>query len=254
MGILRAAASSIDGMYADVWREYFICDSLPADLLMLQVQKRVSEKSGNNGSDDLISNKSLIVVNEGQCALITNMGKIIAVYEEPGEHEFIDPEFSNGVKGVMKNFWKRFSFGGDVPPAIHRVYYINTKECMGVPLNDMAPIPLRMADRRFINSVENSVKISGVYSFRITDPVKFYKFAQMTGKRGYVRSSLISQINSEIYTHLRSSASSIIKNITLPHEVLEHIPELQAVVEKKYSEILEEKRGISIVSAAINVS
>ena len=75
MGLIKAAAAAAGGVFADEWKEYFKCDSLPKDVLMRKGRK--TSPSNNKGNDDMISNGSKIDVADGQAALIIEDGKII---------------------------------------------------------------------------------------------------------------------------------------------------------------------------------
>ena len=71
MGLIKAAAGALGGGLADQWREYFYCDSLDAEILVAKGEKRVSGRSSNKkGDENIISNGSVIAVNEGQCMII----------------------------------------------------------------------------------------------------------------------------------------------------------------------------------------
>ena len=66
MGLIKAAMGAAGGVLADQWKEYFYCDALPQDVLMVKGQKRVSSRSSNTkGSDNVISNGSVVVVAVG---------------------------------------------------------------------------------------------------------------------------------------------------------------------------------------------
>ena len=85
MGLIRAAAGAAGGVLADQWKEYFYCESIPADVLAVKGQKRVSGRSSNTkGSDNIISNGSVIAIADGQCMLIVEQGKVVDVCAEPG--------------------------------------------------------------------------------------------------------------------------------------------------------------------------
>ena len=71
MGLIRAALGSAAGVMADQWKEYFYCDALPVNVLAVRGRKRVSGTSSNtSGSDNIISNGSVIAVADGQCMMI----------------------------------------------------------------------------------------------------------------------------------------------------------------------------------------
>ena len=75
MGLIRAALSAAGSVLADQWKEYFYCSALPNDVLAAKGQKRT--RGGNHGSDNVISNGSVIAVADGQCMMIVEQGKIV---------------------------------------------------------------------------------------------------------------------------------------------------------------------------------
>ena len=77
MGIIKAAAGAIGGVMADQWKEYFYCDALSKDVLVVKGQKRTSGRSSNTkGSDNIITNGSGIAVANGQCMMIVEREKL----------------------------------------------------------------------------------------------------------------------------------------------------------------------------------
>lgn len=67
MGLIKAGMGALGGTLADQWKEFFYCDSLDKDVLMVKGQKRTSRRSSNNGEDNIITNGSGIAVADGQC-------------------------------------------------------------------------------------------------------------------------------------------------------------------------------------------
>ena len=217
---------------------------------MVRVHKTVSENSGNNGNDDVITNKSIIVVNDGQAAIVVSQGKVISVYTEPGEHTFEDSEHS-GLKGMAKDFGRRFTFAGDAPPVTQRVYIINTKEIMGKPLETNSPIPIHIKDSRTGLSIDGSVSISGTYSYRITDPVKFYKFAGPAGEKAWNNLYLSSQMDSEMKTALQYAVYKLTNTGVRPSELPAYANALCDILKQEISDKWCSLRGIEISSMAL---
>ena len=85
MGLLKAGMGASGGVMADQWKEYIYCESMPADVLACKGCKRTGDRSSNvHGEDNVISNGSVIAVNDGQGMLVVQDGKIIEVALEPG--------------------------------------------------------------------------------------------------------------------------------------------------------------------------
>ncbi len=85
MGLIRAAAGAVGGTLADQWKEFFYCEAMNVDTLVVKGQKQVGKRSSNTkGSENIISNGSGIAVADGQCMLIVEQGKIVEVCAEPG--------------------------------------------------------------------------------------------------------------------------------------------------------------------------
>ena len=79
MGLIKAATGAIGGTLADQWKEYFYCESLDSDVLVAKAMKKTSSRSFNKGNDNIISNGSTVAVNEGQCMIIVDQGKVVEV-------------------------------------------------------------------------------------------------------------------------------------------------------------------------------
>ena len=85
MGLIRAFSGALGSTLADQWEEYIYCDALSADVLMQKGQARVGGKSSNTKrSENIISDGSKIAVNDGQCMLIVENGKVVDFSAEPG--------------------------------------------------------------------------------------------------------------------------------------------------------------------------
>ncbi len=141
MGLIKAGVGSLGGTLADQWKEFFYCDALSPEVLAVKGQKRVSGRSSNTkGSDNIISNGSVIAVADGQCMMIVEQGKVVEFCAEPGQFVFdasTEPSIFTGSFGkslldTFKTVGRRFTFGGDTGKD-QRVYYFNTKEIVAAP-------------------------------------------------------------------------------------------------------------------------
>ena len=245
MGILKAAALSAMDVAGEQWKEFFYCDSLPEELLLVRGKKHISEHSSNNRTDDsVISTGSIIATADGQCAIVVSQGKVIAVYEEPGEHVFENPDVQGGVKGFLKETGKRISFGGGVQPTSQRVYYCNTKEIMGVPFSGQVPVTLQSG------GFQSSLSVAGVFSYRICNPQAFYKMVTGNVAMQYGRSRLNAQLVTELCTAL---STAIAKTwIGRMSEIGLHTDDLITELTAEVNAIWREKRGLEAVRIAFD--
>ena len=172
MGLIKAALGAAGGVLADQWKEYFYCESIPADILAVKGQKRTSGRSSNTkGSDNIITNGSIIAVADGQCMLIVEQGKVVEVCAEPGEFTFdastessiFSGDLGESIGQVFQTIGKRFTFGGEAPKD-QRVYYFNTKELIGNKYGTVSPVPFRVVDQRAGIDIDISIRCFGEYS------------------------------------------------------------------------------------------
>ena len=122
MGLIKAGMGALGGTFADQWKEFFYCESMPKEVLVTKGQKRVTGRSANTkGNDNIISNGSGIAVADGQCMIIVEQGKVVEVCAEPGEFTYdtsSEPSIFAGslgesIKETFKTVGKRFTYGGD---------------------------------------------------------------------------------------------------------------------------------------------
>ena len=260
MGLLKAGIGALSGVLADSWREYFYCDALSSDVLAAKGHKRVSGKSSNTkGSDNIISNGSIIAVNEGQCALIVDNGKIAEVCGEAGEFVYdssSEPsifygDLSKNIGDTLKSLGTRFTFGGDAPKD-QRIYFINTKEIVGNRYGTVAPIPFRVVDNNIGLDVDVSLRCNGEYSFRITNPVLFYTNVCGNVTDTYSKSAIDSTLKSEVLSALQPALGKIsamgVRPSALPSHTLEICDSLNEVLSSKWGNL----RGMTISSFNMN--
>lgn len=188
MGLIKAGMGALGGTFADQWKEFFYCESMPKEVLVTKGQKRVTGRSANTkGNDNIISNGSGIAVADGQCMIIVEQGKVVEVCAEPGEFTYdtsSEPSIFAGslgesIKETFKTVGKRFTYGGDTGKD-QRIYYFNTKEILENRFGTPNPVPFRVVDSKIGLDIDVSIRCSGVYSYKIADPLLFtLMFAEM---------------------------------------------------------------------------
>ena len=183
MGLIKAALGSFNSVLADQWKEYFYCDSMSADVLVTKGQKRTGKRSANTkGSDNIITSGSVIAVNEGQCMMIVDQGAIVEFASEAGEYTWdasTEPtifcgDMFEGLKDSWNTMKRRFTFGADTGKD-QRVYFFNTKELIGNKYGTPSPVPFRVVDANIGLDMDVSIRCNGEYSYKISDPMLFYK-------------------------------------------------------------------------------
>ena len=259
MGLIRAAISAVGGTMADQWKEFFICESLDADVLAVKGQKRIGSRSANKkGSVGVLRGGSGIAVGDGQCALIVEEGKIVEVCAEPGEYTYdasTEPTIFSGNLGssldqVFDVIGKRFTYGGDTGKD-QRIYYINTKELIDNKFGTPNPVPFRVVDRNIGLDVDVAVRCSGVYSYRISNPLLFYANVCGNIEQEYRREELDHQLKTEFISALQPAFAKISDLEIRPNALPGHVTELCDAMNEALTGKWANTRGITVVSVAI---
>lgn len=260
MGLLKAGVGALKSVLADQWRDYFYSEALAPDVLATRGVKKVTGRSSNTKSDDnIISNGSIVAVNDGQCMLIVEQGKVVEVCAEPGEFVYdtsSEPSIFYGnlgenIKNSFSTFGKRFGFGGDTAKD-QRIYYFNTKEIIGNKYGTQNPVPFRVVDKNIGLDVDISVRCNGEYSYKIVDPVLFYTnvCGNITGT--YLRSEIDSQLKAELLSALQPAFAEISEMGIRYSAVPGHASELCEILDRELTEKWQNIRGLKIVSVAMN--
>lgn len=260
MGLLKAALGAAGGVMADQWKEYFYCESIPENVMAVKGVHRVSGNSSNTkGSENIISNGSVIAVADGQCMIIVDQGKVTELCAEPGEFQYdsstepsiFSGELGNSIMETFKTMGKRFTFGGE-PAKDQRVYYFNTKELIGNKYGTPSPVPFRVVDQRAGIDIDISLRCFGEYSYRICDPILFYSNVCGNVSEAYTRDRLEGQLKTELLTALQPAFAKIsemgIRYSSLPGHTMELAEALNEVLSGKWRDL----RGLEIVSFGVS--
>ena len=259
MGRIKAGLGALKGTLADQWKEYFYCEAMDKDTMVVKGRKRVGARSSNTkGSDNIISNGSVIAVADGQCMMIVEQGQIVEVCAEPGEFTYdtsTEPSIFSGSLGesileTFKTVGKRFAFGGDTGKD-QRVYYFNTKELLDNKFGTPNPIPFRVVDSKIGLDVDVSIRCSGVYSYRIADPLLFYTKVCGNVSQDYTRDELDSQLKSEFISALQPAFAKLSDLELRPNQIVAHNTDLENAMNEALSVKWGELRGLQVVSIAL---
>ncbi len=260
MGLIKAGIGAVGGVLADQWKEFFYCDSLENDVLMVKGQKRISSRSSNTkGSDNIISNGSGIAVADGQCMIIVEQGKVVEVCAEPGQFTYdssTEPSIFSGklgdsIKETFKLIGKRFTYGGDTGKD-QRVYYFNTKEILDNKFGTANPLMFEVVNKRIGMSRTVQVRCNGIYSYRISDPILFYTRLAGNISDEYRREEIDMQLKTEFVSALQPAFAALTELELRPAQIPAHTTELKNAMNAALKSEWTDRRGITVESIAIN--
>ncbi len=262
MGLIKAGLGAVGGVLGDQWKEFFYCDSIDANTLMVKGQKRLSSEgrsSNTSGEDNIISNGSRIAVNNGQCMIIVEQGRVVEVCNEPGEYVYdtsTEPsvftgDLKTGVSDAWKKIKERFTMGGD-PGKDQRVYYFNMKEILGNKYGTPSEVPFKSFDNVTGQVLTMRIRCFGEYSYHIMDPLLFYTNVAGNAADCYTRDNIDSMLRTELRTALQPAFAKLsalkIDYTELPGHTMELADALNEVLSQKWREL----RGIEIVSFGVD--
>ena len=255
MGLIKAAVSAIGSTVSDQWKDYFYCDAIDADVLVVKGKNKTNPGGGGN----IITNGSGIAVADGQCMMIVEQGQIVELCAEPGVFTYdstaspsiFTGDLKEGLKGAAKDAWERFKFGG-AAGRDQRIYYFNTKEIMGNKYGTANPVPFRVVDRNIGLDIDISIRCNGEYSYKIVNPMLFYTNVCGNVDDQYPRTEIDSMLKSELLTALQPAFARIsemgVRYSAIPGHTTEIAEALNDILSAKWAEL----RGLQIVSFGVN--
>lgn len=260
MGLIKAGLGAVGGVLADQWKEFFVCESLANDVLMVKGEKRISGRSSNTkGSNNIISNGSGIVVADGQCMIIVEQGKVVEVCAEPGQFTYdssLEPSIFAGSLGrsiidSFKTIGKRFTYGGDTG-ADQRVYYFNTKEIMDNKFGTQSPIMFEVVNKFIGQRRTVQVRCNGTFVYKLTDPIKFYANIAGNVSDEYRTSEMMPQLKADFVDALQPALAVLSEQELRPAQIPAHTKELRVAMDNELRDEWLDRRGISIIDITIN--
>ena len=207
MGIIKAVGSAISGGFADQWLETIEASDM-SDHTVFASGVKIRKGQNTKGTDNLVSNGSMIHVKDNQFMMLVDGGKVVDYTAEPGYYQVNNssaPSLFNGQFGdAIKESFNRIKFGGETPYK-QQVYFINLQEIKGIKFGTRNPV-------NYFDSFYNAelfLRAHGTYSIKITDPLKFYAEVIPKNKSKVDFEEINEQYTDEFLSALQSSINQM---------------------------------------------
>jgi len=255
-GVLGSGIDAVSSVLADQWIDFILCDSLNENTLMVPGKKPQQKTANTKGTENIITNGSKINVADGQCMLIIENGMVADFCAKPGQYTYnnqIAPSlFTGGLSGLADSFrevGKRFVAGGAATDQ-QLVYFVNIKEIINNKIG-WGKIPFRHYDPEFDKSIVVQVQGFGMYTFKITDPLLFYKNVAGNVSAAYTKETLLATMKAEVMSALNPALGKIAQT-KIPYDELTMYPEqLGTYINETVKPRWGAMRGIEIMSFAV---
>ena len=253
MGIIKATLSAIGGNLADSWQEVLEADNMSDTTIFTKgVKVRSGDRRNSNkrGTDDTISNGSIIHVYPNQFMLLVDGGKVVDFTAEEGYYKVDNsaaPSLFAGQLGEsIKDAFARIKFGG-VPSYSQKAYFINLQEIKGIRFGTRTPV-------NYFDSFYNAelfLRAHGTYSIRVTDPIKLYSEVIPKNKDRVD----INEINEQYLSEFLEALNSAINKMSVDGIRISHVAsksrELSQYMASELDESWKSMRGIEVQSVGI---
>ncbi|NCA99970.1 MAG: virion core protein [Clostridia bacterium] len=253
MGIIKAIASAVGGSLADQWLEVFEPDEISDTTVFtsgVKVRRDDRRNSNVKGTENTVSNGSVIHVYPNQFMMLVDGGKVVDYTAEEGYYTVKDSSlpsmFSGGFGDSLKETFNRIKYGG-VTPTAQKVFYINLQEIKGIKFG--TPNPLNYFDG-FYNA-ELFLRTHGTYSIKITNPLQFYAEAIPRNKDRVEIDDINAQYLSEFLEALQASMNQMsVDGIRISH-VASKGRELSQYMSTTLDESWNKLRGFEVQAVGI---
>lgn len=253
MGIIKAFFDAVGGSLADQWLEVIEADNMSDTTVFTKgVKVRTDGKRGSNkkGTEDYISDGSIIHVYDNQFMILVDGGKVVDYSCEPGYYK-VDTKsapslFSGHFGASLKEMFDRVRFGG-IPSGKQKVFYINLQEIKGIRFGTRAPV--NYFDN-FYNA-ELFLRAHGTYSVKVTNPLKFYSEVI---PRDAERVD-INQINEQYLSEFLEALTAAINKMSVDNIRISHVASKSTELSKYMASELDaswnDLRGFEVLSVGI---
>ena len=253
MGIIRATLSAVGGGFADSWEEVLEADNMSDTTVFTKgVKVRPNDRRNHNkkGTEDTISNGSIIHVYDNQFMLLVDGGKVVDFTAEPGYYKVDNssmPSLFAGQFGAsIAETFRRVKFGG-TPSSKQQAFFINLQEIKGIKFGTRTPV--NYFDN-FYNA-ELFLRAFGTYSIKITDPLKFYAEAIPRNKERVDITEINEQYLSEFLEALQAAINQMSADNIRISQVVSKARELSRYMATELDAEWNERRGFEVASVGI---
>ena len=253
MGLIKAVIGAVGGALADTWQEVIEPDNMSDTTVFckgVKVRKNDRRNANRRGTDDYISNGSVIHVYPGQCMLLLDGGKIVDFTAEEGyfkvDNSSAPSLFAGDWGASLKEAFSRVKYGG-VPSSKQLAVYINQQEIKGIRFGTKTPVSYF---DNFYNS-ELFLRAHGTYSIRISNPIQFYTEAIPKN----VDRVEIDDINLQYMSEFLEALQASINRMSMDGLRISYVPSQGRELSKYMADTLDEEwkknRGMEVQSVGI---
>ena len=252
MGIIKAVNQAIGGAFADQWLEVYEADNM-GDQTVFSRGVKIRRGENRKGTEDTVTNGSIIHVYDNQFMLLVDGGKIVDYTAEPGYYKVDNsslPSMFNGQFGdTLKESFNRLRFGGQTP-TVQKVYFINLQEIKGIKFGTRQPI-------NYFDTFYNAelfLRAHGTYSIKIVNPLQFY--AEVIPKnKDHVE---ITEINEQYLSEFLEALQAAINQMSADGNRISFVSSKARELGQYMASILDQEwnqmRGMEIQAVGLTIS
>ena len=249
MGIIKAVSQAIRGNLGDQYKEVFEPANM-GDQTVFTSGQLIRRGNNQKGTDDTVSNGSVIHVYDNQFMMLVDGGKIVDYTAEPGYYTVDNsslPSLFNGQFGdSLKDAWNRIGFGGATPTK-QKVFYLNLQEIKGIKFGTTNPV-------NYFDTFYNAelfIRAHGTYSIKIVNPLQFYAEAVPKNK-DHVE---ITEINEQYLSEFMEAFQAAINQMSADGTRISFVTSKARELGKYMANVLDEDwnqlRGMEIQAVGI---